>query len=72
MNNILIYSPKITTRLKYTFRLVFKDLFQIDCEFTDGLGQFEVGPSWLMPKNMLRKVYTLIRLGYFTKEVSKL
>jgi len=41
MNGILIYSPKITLRLKYTFRLVFKELLLIDCEFTDELEQFE-------------------------------
>jgi len=42
MNSILIYSPKITARLKYTFRLVFKELLLIDCEFTNELDQFEL------------------------------
>lgn len=42
MNSILIYSPILTTRLKYTFRLVFKELLLIDCEFTKELEQFEL------------------------------
>lgn len=42
MNHILIYSPKITSRLKYTFRLVFKDLLLTDCDFTSEMDQFEL------------------------------
>lgn len=41
MSSILIYSPQITIRLKYTFRLVFKDVLLLDCAFTNDVDQFE-------------------------------
>ncbi len=41
MNEILIYVPKITNRVRYVFRLVFKDLLKIRYELTNDLDAFQ-------------------------------
>jgi hypothetical protein len=41
MNEILIYVPKITNRVRYVFRLVFKDLLKISYELTNDLDAFQ-------------------------------
>jgi len=49
MNDILIYVPKITNRVRYVFRLVFKDLLKVSYEITNNLDAFQ---SADMPKMM--------------------
>ncbi len=41
MNEILIYVPKITNRVRYVFRLVFRDLLKVDYELTRDLDAFQ-------------------------------
>jgi len=41
MNEILIYVPKITNRVRYVFRLVFRDLLKTDYELTRDLDAFQ-------------------------------
>ncbi len=41
MNDILIYVPKITNRVRYVFRLVFKDLLKVSYEITNDLDAFQ-------------------------------
>ncbi len=41
MNEILIYVPRITNRVRYVFRLVFKDLLKISYEITNDLDAFQ-------------------------------
>ncbi len=41
MNEILIYVPRITNRVRYIFRLVFKDLLKIPYEVTNNLDAFQ-------------------------------
>ena len=41
MNEILIYVPKITNRVRYVFRLVFRDLLKIGYELTRDLDAFQ-------------------------------
>ncbi|MDP4266253.1 MAG: polysaccharide deacetylase family protein [Bacteroidota bacterium] len=38
---LLIYSPKLTNRLKYIFRLIFRDILGSDVYFTTGAEEFE-------------------------------
>ncbi|PLX12972.1 MAG: hypothetical protein C0598_04715 [Marinilabiliales bacterium] len=41
MDEILIYSPKLTSRVRYTFRLVFKELLRIKVSFTSVVDEFQ-------------------------------
>ena len=41
MNEILIYIPKITNRVRYVFRLVFKELLKVQYELTNDLDSFQ-------------------------------
>lgn len=41
MEQILIYSAKLSPRLKYTFKLVFKNILRLDTQFTSDLEEFE-------------------------------
>lgn len=38
---ILIYTHKLTNRLKYTFKVIFKDVLNTDLDFTDQVEEFE-------------------------------
>lgn len=52
MNDILIYVPKITNRVRYVFRLVFKDLLKVSYEITSNLDAFQSADK---PKMMYGK-----------------
>lgn len=41
MEQILIYSAKLSPRLKYTFKLVFKNILRLNTQFTSDLEEFE-------------------------------
>ncbi len=41
MNELLIYVPKISNRVRYVFRLVFRDLLKISYEITNDLDSFQ-------------------------------
>ena len=41
MNEILIYVPKITNRVRYVFRLVFRELLKVRYELTNDLDGFQ-------------------------------
>ena len=41
MNEILIYVPKLTNRVRYVFRLVFNDLLKISSRLTNDLDAFQ-------------------------------
>ncbi len=41
MEGFLIYTPKITSRVRYVFRLVFKELLRIDYSLTHNLDEFQ-------------------------------
>ena len=40
MNKILIYTPKICNRIKYTFKLYFQELLGVDITFTTNSDEF--------------------------------
>ncbi|NVN94778.1 MAG: hypothetical protein HXX18_05790 [Bacteroidetes bacterium] len=40
MNNILIFTPKICNRIKYTFKLYFQELLGVDITFTTNSDEF--------------------------------
>ena len=40
MNEILIYSPKSTSRLRFVLRLVFKELLRVDYRITNSVDEF--------------------------------
>ncbi|NOY50372.1 MAG: hypothetical protein GXO88_07420 [Chlorobi bacterium] len=41
MDEVLIYSPKLTARVRYVFRLVFKELLRIKPVFTSSVDEFQ-------------------------------
>ncbi|PCJ81142.1 MAG: hypothetical protein COA57_14490 [Flavobacteriales bacterium] len=39
---ILIYTPKVSNRLQYVFRLIFKEILRVEVEFTKNLEEFKL------------------------------
>ncbi len=40
MDNLLVFVPKMTSRVRFVFRLVFKDLLKVNCKLTSNLDEF--------------------------------
>jgi len=40
MEEVLVFVPKKTTRIKYVFSLVFKDILKVNCDVTSDLDEF--------------------------------
>jgi len=40
MEDLLVFVPKKTNRIRFVFRLVFKDLLKVKCTLTSNLDEF--------------------------------